>query len=189
MNQTTILSEAEIAMEQIPHPYIKKQNGLWLVSIGKILQALEGCACPMGALSREFLNKLHLAENEIAFVDMEAGIEHFGRGLDAGIDCVLLVVEPSYESLTLSEKIKGLAGQMQKNIWGVLNKISSDLMAANLEADLKKRQIETIGVIPYYSSVFTACLEGNPIREGQAVRQARKIIDLVMSKTETKNRG
>jgi CO dehydrogenase maturation factor len=46
------------------------------VSIGKILQSLEGCACPMGVLSREFLKKLYLNENTVAVVDMEAGVEH-----------------------------------------------------------------------------------------------------------------
>ena len=184
MNQPSILSEAEITLEQIPPPYINKQNGLWLVSIGKILQALEGCACPMGVLSREFLNKLRLAENEIAIVDMEAGVEHFGRGLDAGIDSVVLVVEPSYESLTLSEKIKDLAKAMQKNIWAVLNKISSDNLATKLENELKKRQIETIGVIPYDTAVFTACLEGNPIRLDTATRRAGKILNSLLSKTD-----
>jgi CO dehydrogenase maturation factor len=183
MNETSILSETEINLQQIPHPYINKLNGLCLVSIGKILQALEGCACPMGVLSREFLNKLQLNKNEIAIVDMEAGIEHFGRGLDAGIDSVLLVVEPSYESLTLSEKIKGLAGEMQKNVWAVLNKISSNNLASRLEGELKKREIETIGLIPYDSEVFMACLEGNTISQGQSTRAAEKILDLLLSKT------
>jgi CO dehydrogenase maturation factor len=188
LNQPSILSEIEITLAQIPHRYINKQNGLWLVSIGKILQALEGCACPMGVLSREFLNKLRLAENEIAIVDMEAGVEHFGRGLDAGIDSVVLVVEPSYESLTLSEKIKRLATEMQKNLWAVLNKISSDRLASKLEEELKKREIETIGVIPYDSAVFTAGLEGNSISQRQPTRQAGKILDLLLSKTKIKSR-
>ena len=183
MRQSDVLTEAEIRIKNIPPQHICKKDGLMLVSIGKILQALEGCACPMGVLSREFLNKLRLAENEIALVDMEAGVEHFGRGLDTGIDSVVLVVEPSYESLTLSGKIKGLAREMQKNLWAVLNKISSDSLAAKLEKELKKREIETIGIIPYDSAVFTAGLEGNPISQGQSTRQAAKILDLLLSKT------
>jgi CO dehydrogenase maturation factor len=55
MNQPSILSEANITLEQIPDGYINEKNGLKLVSIGKIHKALEGCACPMGVLSREFL--------------------------------------------------------------------------------------------------------------------------------------
>jgi CO dehydrogenase maturation factor len=188
MNQPSILSETEIAMDQIPHPYINKQNGLWLISIGKILQALEGCACPMGALSREFLNKLRLAENEIALVDMEAGVEHFGRGLDAGIDSVMLVVEPSYESLTLAEKIKELATNMQKKLWAVLNKINSDDLGSQLEKALKKNDIETIGVISYDPVIFTAGLNGNRIRHCQSIRRAEKILDRLLSKKGKNNK-
>ncbi|MGD9013429.1 MAG: hypothetical protein PVF62_13605 [Desulfobacterales bacterium] len=188
MNQPSILSETEIAMDQIPHPYINKQNGLWMVSIGKILQALEGCACPMGALSREFLNKLCLDENEIAIVDMEAGVEHFGRGLDTGIDSVVLVVEPSYESLSLSEKIKDLATGMRKSLWAVLNKIDSDSLGSKLEKELKNRDIETIGVISYDRGIFTAGLTGNPVRHVQSIRKAEKILDRLLSKMKNKDR-
>jgi CO dehydrogenase maturation factor len=188
MNQASILSEKEITLEQIPHPYINKQNGLWMVSIGKILQALEGCACPMGALSREFLNKLRLDENEIAIVDMEAGVEHFGRGLDAGIDSVVLVVEPSYESLSLSEKIRDLATGMQKSLWAVLNKIDSDRLGSKLEEELKNRDIQTIGVIPYDREIFTAGLTGNPVRHVQSIRKAQKILDRLLSKMKNKDR-
>ena len=44
----------------------------------------------MGVLSREFLKKLCLNANEIAIVDMEAGIERFGRGVESSIDAVLM---------------------------------------------------------------------------------------------------
>jgi hypothetical protein len=37
-------------------------------------------------LSREFLKKLRLDEREIAFEDMEAGVEHFTRGIDEEMD-------------------------------------------------------------------------------------------------------
>ena len=62
-----------------------EKDGIRLVAIGKILQSLEGCACPMGVLSREFLKKLRLKDKEITIVDMEAGVEHFGRGVETSI--------------------------------------------------------------------------------------------------------
>ena len=66
MSQANIFNESQIFVEDIPSQYIQRKNGLALVGIGKILQALEGCACPMGVLSREFLKKLRLTENEFA---------------------------------------------------------------------------------------------------------------------------
>jgi len=40
----------------------------------------EGCACPMGALARNFLKNTETTPEDIVLVDTEAGIEHFGRG-------------------------------------------------------------------------------------------------------------
>ena len=39
---------------------------------------------------------------------MEAGVEHFGRGIVEAIDTVLAVVEPSYDSMKMAEKIDKL---------------------------------------------------------------------------------
>jgi CO dehydrogenase maturation factor len=180
MNEPTLLSESEFTLEQIPYPYVHEKNGLRLLSIGKIHQALEGCACPMGVLSREFLKKLRLGENEIAIVDMEAGIEHFGRGIDNCIDAVLVVVEPSYESIALAEKIKDLASGINKKLWAVLNKISSETLIAEIKAKLKRRGMETIGVISYDASVFLAGLKGDPLSRGRATRQAAEILDSLL---------
>jgi len=180
MNQPSILSEAEITLEQIPSEYINEKNGFKLISIGKIHQALEGCACPMGVLSREFLKKLRLGPDEIAIVDMEAGIEHFGRGIDNSLDAVLVVVEPSFESIALAEKIKELASGINKQFYAVLNKISSESLVAEIRANLNKRGMETIGVISYDASVFLSGLKGDTLSRGRATRQAGEILNSLL---------
>jgi CO dehydrogenase maturation factor len=113
----------------------------------------------MGALSREFLNRLSLAEDEVVLVDMEAGIEHFGRGVETGVDSVLIVTEPSYDSLELAEKIGALATQVgAKEIWAILNKISSEEMGRRLREELERRNIHVIGSLQYDPEVLQAGL-------------------------------
>ena len=131
----------------------------------------------MGVLSREFLKKLRLSKNEIAIIDMEAGVEHFGRGIDEGIDRVLLVVEPSFESIALAEKIKGIAAGMNRAVSAVLNKIDSEKIAHKLKGELKTRDIKVIGTIPNDPLVFEACLEGRAIGGGEAFHAAGKVLD------------
>ena len=177
MSDPNILAENHFSIKDIPSQHLIRRNGLILVSIGKILQAFEGCACPMGVLNREFLKKLRLGEKEIAIIDMEAGVEHFGRGIDEGIDRVLLVVEPSFESLTVAEKIKGLASGMDKAVSAVLNKIDSEKIAHKLEGELRIKNIEVIGTIPNDPLVFEACLEGRAIGKGEAFHAAGKVLD------------
>jgi CO dehydrogenase maturation factor len=180
MSQPSILSETEISLAQIPSPYIRQKNGLGLVSIGKIHQALEGCACPMGVLSREFLNKLRLEDNEIAVVDMEAGIEHFGRGIDNSIDVVLVVVEPSLESISLAQKIKDLAGGIKKNLWAVLNKVGTIDLIDEMKQKLKNEELEIIGAISYSSSIWRSGLNGGVLTAGRATREAEAILDVLL---------
>jgi len=180
MDQPSLLSEPELTLDQIPYPYVNQKSGLRLLSIGKIHQALEGCACPMGVLSREFLKKLRLGENEIAIVDMEAGIEHFGRGIDNSIDAVLVVVEPSFESIALAEKINDLASGINKQVWAVLNKISSPSLRDEIKAKLKAGGMETIGAISYDALVFLSGLKGDPLNSERATLQADEILDALL---------
>ena len=181
MSQTNIFAESQIFVEDIPLQYAQRKDGLILVGIGKILQALEGCACPMGALCREFLKKLRLAKNEIALIDMEAGIEHFGRGIDESIENVLLTIEPSFESISVAKKIKSLAAGIDKQVWAVLNKIDSEDLSLKLKDKLKIMGIKVIGVVPHDPLVFEACLEGRALGEGKAFHAAGRVLDFLLS--------
>jgi CO dehydrogenase maturation factor len=180
MGQGGLLLQDTIELSDIPREYINISDGLMLVSIGKILQALEGCACPMGVLNREFLKKLRLNSHELAIVDMEAGIEHFGRGIDEFIDLVLIVVEPSLDSLVLAEKISELAAGIKKKAWVVLNKMPSDTIARKIEADLESKGLSVIGRLVNDPLVFEAGLLGRITDQGRAYDTVGKVLDQVM---------
>ncbi len=178
-----VLSLDKILVKDIPPQHIGESDGISLVNIGKILHSLEGCACPMGVLSREFLAKLHLDQDEVAIVDMEAGVEHFGRGVETSIDRVLVVVEPSFESLELALKVKQLAaGAGVNGTWAILNKITSEKIAIRLKDELGKRGIEVIGIVHHNPKIFEACLEGHRLDERIASKEASAIVDTVLSK-------
>jgi len=183
MGQPSVLAEASILIEDIPPPHLLKRDGLMLVSIGKILQSLEGCACPMGVLSREFLKKLALKADELVIVDMEAGVEHFGRGVETSIDSVLIVVEPPFESLEVAKKIHSLAAGIGiENTWAVLNKVPSEEIARKLEEELKKRGINVIGCIHLDPEVFKSSVEGGVVSKGRAAEEIRDVLDSMLSR-------
>jgi len=180
IGQSTILNAKQIRPSDIPADYIQQNDGLSQVSIGKILQALEGCACPMGVLNREFLKKLRMDANMIALVDMEAGVEHFGRGIEEGIDRVLLMVEPSFESLEIAARIQKLAGGMQKPVAAVLSKVPSKTIAERLQDELADRGIPVFGSIPNDPLVFEAGLDGHGIEKGPAFDAAGRVLDALL---------
>ncbi len=161
MGTPNIFSLEKITLADIPEDYKVGRGELMMVAVGKIMQALEGCACPMGALNREFLKKLTLGEKEIAIIDMEAGIEHFGRGIEKGLDSVLIVVEPPMESINVAEKVHELSSDLGiDSIWAILNKIPTEEIADRLKGELEKRQMAIAGTIFSNEQIFNASIEG-----------------------------
>jgi CO dehydrogenase maturation factor len=177
----SVLTQEEIRTRDLPSQYIVEKDRIRLVCVGKILQSLEGCACPMGALSREFLKRLSLEEDEVALVDMEAGIEHFGRGVETSVDSVLAVTEPSFDSLELAEKINSLATEVgMQSAWAILNKVPSEEIALQLKEELERKGIPIVGSIGYDSEVFRAGLEGRPISNKNVEADIGSVLDQLL---------
>jgi len=132
----------------------------------------------MGVLSREFLKKLRLGLTEAVVVDMEAGIEHFGRGVETSIDAVVGVVEPSLESVLLTEKVRQLAlGSGARFAGAILNKVASREVAAALAHELNERQIPVLGTVHYHDEIVSACLAGNAVDSASAHEEIVSILD------------
>jgi len=174
----SILTQEIIKIKNIPADYVVTKDGISMVCIGKILESMEGCACPMGVLNREFLKRLSLEEDEVALVDLEAGIEHFGRGIETSIDSMLIVTEPSLDSLKLAEKMNELAAEVEmENVWTMLNKVTSQELASRLSSDLKERGISVVGSLGYDPEIHRSGLEGHPIESDKAQRAIAQILD------------
>ncbi|MEE8398370.1 MAG: P-loop NTPase [Desulfobacterales bacterium] len=174
------LLKSGISTEDLPANYLVESNGIRLVEVGKILMSLEGCGCPMGIVSRSFLNMLQLAPDEVALVDLEAGVEHFGRGVETGVDCVLVIVDPSIDSVQLAGRISDMAEQIQiADVWVVLNRIPSGNIADRLTRRLTECGVKVIGVIPVVDEIFESCLDGRPIQGRVAAKEIDKILDVL----------
>ena len=176
-----LLTQKAFRVVDLPDNYVVERDGIRLVCIGKILQSLEGCACPMGVLNREFLKRLALQKGEMAIVDMEAGIEHFGRGVETSIDSVLIVTEPSLDSLELAEKIRSLAAEAGvERVWTILNKIGSEEIASRLRKELEESGISVIGSIGYEPEIFQSGLEGRSIDRDKLEADMTTILDQLL---------
>jgi CO dehydrogenase maturation factor len=42
-------------------------------------------------------------------IDAKAGLEHFGRRVDAACDLIICIVDPSFESIQMADRTKRLA--------------------------------------------------------------------------------
>lgn len=152
----------DFTMADIPEEYYSEKDGVKLMSSGKIHKANEGCACTMNSILEQFVAHLTLAEDEIALLDMEAGVEHFGRGTDNSVDGILMIVDPSFESLRLSVKIADLSTSIGKPIWFCLNKLTEET-APMMEEEVGKHGA-IIGRMPLDHDLGLAGLTGTELQ-------------------------
>ncbi|WP_423792136.1 AAA family ATPase [Methanocaldococcus indicus] len=128
----------------------KVNDKITLIVMGTIEKSGQGCVCPASTLLRRFLRHLILKRNEVVILDMEAGLEHFGRKTLENIDMLIIVVENTKTSLITGKRIKKLANELGiKNIKVVINKVIDDEFKKLVEEEIG----EVIGVIPYDKSV------------------------------------
>jgi CO dehydrogenase maturation factor len=142
---------------------MSKKGEINLLAIGKIRDFGEGCACPFNALSADFLRMLELSKGEFALVDTDAGVEHFGRGVEAGCDLLLMAIDPSQESIRLAEKVTKISESAGKPLYYVLNK-TDDETARFLLDSVDRNKV--VSVIPEDKRVFRNCLVGEALDFG-----------------------
>jgi CO dehydrogenase nickel-insertion accessory protein CooC1 len=100
--------------------------------------------------------------------------------VETSIDFVLVVVDPSLDSLEVAGRIHLLSTQIAiGDVWAVLNKIPSEKLATRLTAELNQRGVSVIGSIAHDPEIFESCLEGQPLSGGMARKEIDQIIDFL----------
>ncbi len=149
-------------VDDIPDRFVVDHNGLKLLVMGRIREPAGGCMCPENVFLKELTAHLVLYRNEILIMDMEAGIEHLGRGTAKNMDSFLVVVEPSGQSLESGKRIIELAKKLGiPDVQAILNKVASEG-----DIDYIKRNLPDIpvaGIIPFSPAIRDASRGELPI--------------------------
>lgn len=123
-------------------------NGVSLLVLGAIEGGGTGCACPESTLIRALVTDLVLYKDDALVMDMEAGVEHLGRGTARGVDTMIIVLEPGQRSIDSAHRVIRMAGEIGlKNIQLVANKIYGQEDEKFVRDAF--RNYELLGVIPY----------------------------------------
>lgn len=155
------LFDEKWSISDIPEGFLTGEDGLHLLAIGKIAEAEEGCACAMGFTAKMFLDNIEAGEGDVIITDTEAGVEHFGRGVDRYADVILMVIDPSYESIRLSEKIHDMGNDLGKPVYFIINKADRD--QAEMIRDAVRDKDAVIAEIPDDPDIMMAGLRGEPL--------------------------
>ena len=164
-------------LDDLPKDYLSEKGNIQLLSMGKIYEFGEGCACPINALSSRVLEILDLGDKEFMIADTDAGIEHFGRGVEKGVDLLVVIIDPSRESILLAQKISNLGRQVGKPAYYVLNRVNRETEKLLLDSVDKEK---VIAIIHENKDVFMSCLSGNELTI--SLKGIEEIADRLQSK-------
>ncbi len=99
-------------VDDIPDRFSAEWRGVRLLVMGTIKGGGTGCVCPESTLLKNLVTHLLLQRSEVIILDMEAGIEHLGRGTAGAVDAMIVVVEPGQRSVRTAETISRLAADI-----------------------------------------------------------------------------
>lgn len=153
-------------------------DGVSLVVLGAIEAGGSGCACPESVMIKALVADLVLHRDEALVMDMEAGIEHLGRGTARGVDTMLVVVEPSRMSLDCAERVFRMAAEIGLgDVRVVANKIANPGEEAWLRQALADRPI--VAAIPFAAELRDADRNGRSVLEGASPEAAAAFAGLL----------
>jgi len=169
-------------LDDLPGDYLTRKGNIQLLSMGKIYEFGEGCACPINALSSKFLEIFDLGDEEFLIADTDAGIEHFGRGIETGVDILFVIIDPSQESILLAKKISELGRQVDKPVYYILNRIADQETKEFLLNSIDREKV--IAIIPENKEIFISALAGNEFN--MDVEGIKEVADMLESKKKAR---
>jgi len=146
-------------VDDLPEKLSLKINGIRLMVMGGVKKGGAGCICPESTLLKSLVRHIVLARDEVVVLDMEAGLEHLGRGTAMAVNHLIVVVEPGRRSIETARQVQKLAADLGiKNLLFVGNKIRSPEDESFLRKEMSGMRF--LGFIPYNPSIIEADLEG-----------------------------
>jgi len=195
------LPGGKIDLNEIPDKYFKQRKGITFFRTGKIQVAFEGCDGPEDKIARDFI----VPGAHVTLIDIKAGLEHFGRGVEINCDGIITVVDPNVISFEIADRVKGMVEGIMSGVlpavshledpeqvavmiklaksaklkyaWTILNKVDSEETELVMTRELGKRGIEPIGSVRNDPEIFKSGLENTAVRESGAKKDVEKIVN------------
>ena len=146
-------------VSDLPDKLAKEINGVKLLVMGTVDTGGSGCVCPEHVMLKALLSSLVFRKDDVVVMDMEAGLEHLGRGTASLVDQFIVVIEPGARSIQTYEKVKKLAGDLGvTDVKVVANKVRDEDDEAFIRANIPEEAL--LGILHYNSEVIDADRRG-----------------------------
>ena len=165
----------------IPEKFAKSVNGVKLLVMGTVDLGGSGCVCPEHVMLKSILSALTYRKNDVVIMDMEAGLEHLGRGTAANMDQFIVVLDPGARSGQTYRSVQQLANDLGvKRVRVVANKIRDEQDEAFIRASIPAEDL--LGCIHYNTEIMDADRNGKSPYDFsptaiEEIRRIKQILD------------
>ena len=165
----------------IPDTFSREINGVKLLVMGTVDLGGSGCVCPEHVMLKSILSAMTYRKNDVVIMDMEAGLEHLGRGTASNMDQFIVVIEPGARSVQTYRNVKRLAKDLGvKQVRVVANKVRNESDEAFVRGAIPAEDL--LGCIHYNPDIIDADRQGkSPYDFSPAaieeIRQIKAILD------------
>lgn len=177
-------------VDDIPDKFSRNVEGVKFLVMGSLDTGGAGCLCPENVVLRRFLEEVLEYRDETVILDMEAGLEHLGRGTARAVDLLVIIVEPGQRSIETARAIMKLARDLGiQSMRLVMNKVVDEADAGLLTRSFPQDQI--LGYVSYDRELMKLDRDGIApydhykdtdarfFQEMKAIKE--KVIDLITS--------
>ncbi len=170
-------------VDDIPDKYFVTEGGISLAVMGTVRGGGLGCTCPENAFLRALLRHLIVDRDEVVILDMEAGLEHLGRGTVDAVDRLIIVVEPGMRSMETAHRVEKLSRDIGIRSMGIVgNKVRGDL-----DRDFMRKNMTTIdflGWLSYNEKLVDGDLQNTPFFKTcpEILGEGKKIIERLVER-------
>ena len=170
---------------------IKTPCNVNLIVMGTVRVMGAGCTCPANAMIRSLLRHVVVERDEVVLLDMEAGVEHIGRGTAKQVEAMLIVTDSSIKSLEIARHIHDLAQKAGiRQLFIVGNKIANERQKEAVERYAKIHSLILLDEVPHDEEVVEAEMKGEtPLKRKESVaiksieRIGTKLLNILQTHT------
>ncbi len=190
--RTNASGETEIVglaqpIEAITSEYgVLAPDGVTLLRNVQLEHGGEGCLCGEHITVRDMVGYMVERPQQFTILDMEASVEHMGRGTPRYADVLLIVTEPYYRSLETTGRLAPLARDIGiRRLYVVANKVRGRRDDEAIRHYCAEHELEVLDMLPFDEAVLEAEQAGTPILDADPRSAYVRTVEQLLEKLPT----
>ncbi len=172
-------------VDDVLDEYSLPLGNIRFLRMGGIKQGGSACYCRENSFLNALTSGLLWAKESVVILDMGAGIEHLTRGTARSVDVMLVVLEPSKNSVNTGKLVRELANDIGiQKIKFIGNKIRNEKEREFIKSNFSLDEI--LGFIPFDDEIWESSMESGPAAElgGALLRSMKEIHEKLLREVD-----